>query len=83
MIPRPIPSLLRGIKRKAKARHGTGRKRKQRMRANLTRMVSRKVTGNYLSGLNDEQLQAVTHSKGYLRVIAGAGSDKTEMLVAR
>ena len=53
------------------------------MRANLTRMVSRKVTGNYLSGLNDEQLQAVTHSEGYLRVIAGAGSDKTEMLVAR
>ena len=38
---------------------------------------------NYLDGLNDDQLRAVTRSEGYLRVIAGAGSGKTRMLVAR
>ena len=38
---------------------------------------------SYLNGLNNEQLQAATHSEGFLRVIAGAGSGKTKMLVAR
>ncbi|MBO4352284.1 MAG: UvrD-helicase domain-containing protein, partial [Eggerthellaceae bacterium] len=38
---------------------------------------------NYLDELNEDQLRAATHSEGYLRVIAGAGSGKTRMLVAR
>ena len=38
---------------------------------------------DYLKGLNDEQLKAVRHTEGFLRVIAGAGSGKTKMLVAR
>ena len=37
----------------------------------------------YLSGLNDKQLEAVTATEGYLRVIAGAGSGKTKLLVSR
>ena len=38
---------------------------------------------NYLDGLNDDQLGAVTRSEGYLRVIAGAGSGKTRALTYR
>lgn len=38
---------------------------------------------DYLSDLNEAQLRAVQHTEGYLRVIAGAGSGKTKMLVAR
>ena len=38
---------------------------------------------DYLSILNDKQLEAVRETEGYLRVIAGAGSGKTKLLVSR
>ena len=38
---------------------------------------------DYLSTLNDKQLEAVQETEGYLRVIAGAGSGKTKLLVSR
>ena len=38
---------------------------------------------DYLSALNEKQLEAVTATEGYLRVIAGAGSGKTKLLVSR
>lgn len=37
----------------------------------------------YLSALNEKQLEAVQETEGYLRVIAGAGSGKTKLLVSR
>ncbi|MBQ7161761.1 MAG: UvrD-helicase domain-containing protein, partial [Clostridia bacterium] len=36
-----------------------------------------------LTGLNDKQLEAVRATEGYVRVIAGAGSGKTCLLVSR
>ena len=38
---------------------------------------------DYLSGLNDKQREAVMATEGNLRVIAGAGSGKTKLLVSR
>ncbi len=38
---------------------------------------------DYLSTLNEKQLEAVQTTEGYLRVIAGAGSGKTKLLVSR
>ena len=38
---------------------------------------------DYLSSLNEQQRQAVISTEGYLRVIAGAGSGKTRLLVSR
>ena len=38
---------------------------------------------DYLLKLNDKQLEAVQSTEGYLRVIAGAGSGKTKLLVSR
>lgn len=38
---------------------------------------------DYLTSLNERQLEAVRETEGYLRVIAGAGSGKTKLLVSR
>ena len=38
---------------------------------------------NYLEELNQDQLESVKTTEGYLRVIAGAGSGKTKLLVSR
>lgn len=37
----------------------------------------------YINELNDKQYEAVRETEGYLRVIAGAGSGKTKLLVSR
>ena len=36
-----------------------------------------------LDGLNPEQIEAITTTKGYIRVIAGAGTGKTKVLTRR
>lgn len=38
---------------------------------------------NYLSGLNERQLEAVLHKDGPLMIVAGAGSGKTKVLTTR
>lgn len=38
---------------------------------------------NLLSNLNDKQTLAIQNTEGYIRVIAGAGSGKTKLLVSR
>ena len=38
---------------------------------------------DYLKNLNPEQLEAVTTTEGFIRVVAGAGSGKTRTLTAR
>lgn len=42
-----------------------------------------KMEIDILRGLNEEQLEAVTQTEGYVRVIAGAGSGKTKALTNR
>jgi DNA helicase II / ATP-dependent DNA helicase PcrA len=38
---------------------------------------------DYLKGLNEPQLEAVTHINGPLMIVAGAGSGKTKVLTTR
>src|SRR5215470_7694580 len=38
---------------------------------------------DYLQGLNEQQREAVTHIKGPLMIVAGAGSGKTKVLTTR
>lgn len=38
---------------------------------------------SYLTGLNEKQLEAVTHVNGPLMIVAGAGSGKTKVLTTR
>ncbi|MBI1780981.1 MAG: UvrD-helicase domain-containing protein [Sphingobacteriales bacterium] len=38
---------------------------------------------NYLSGLNERQIEAATHINGPLMIVAGAGSGKTKVLTTR
>lgn len=38
---------------------------------------------NVFENLNDKQKEAVLTTEGYVRVIAGAGSGKTKLLVSR
>lgn len=40
-------------------------------------------TDDYLSSLNERQLEAVTTTEGYVRIIAGAGTGKTKALTHR
>ncbi len=41
------------------------------------------MADSIISGLNEEQIEAVTATEGYIRVIAGAGSGKTRALTHR
>lgn len=41
------------------------------------------MSGSIFENLNEKQLEAVQTTEGYLRVIAGAGSGKTKLLVSR
>ena len=47
-----------------------------------TQNASEEVPMDYLQGLNEKQLEAVSKTEGYVRVIAGAGSGKTKLLCA-
>ena len=40
------------------------------------------VNVDYLKNLNKAQIQAVTHLKGPLLIVAGAGSGKTKVLTS-
>ena len=45
--------------------------------------ASATVESRILDGLNDAQLEAVTHGEGRLLIIAGAGTGKTTVLTRR
>lgn len=50
----------------------------------LSRMCWHTITHiDIFSKLNDKQTLAVQNTEGYIRVIAGAGSGKTKLLVSR
>ena len=38
---------------------------------------------DFLENLNEKQREAVLETEGYVRVVAGAGSGKTKLLVSR
>ena len=57
--------------------------RLKRNRNNSDASSSESSLPHYLSSLNEEQLEAVTETEGYIRVVAGAGSGKTKALTSR
>lgn len=46
-------------------------------------MSHKQIMQDYLTGLNEQQKEAVTHIKGPLMIVAGAGSGKTKVLTTR
>lgn len=46
-------------------------------------MLTEYSMDNIFDKLNDKQIEAVTATEGYVRIIAGAGSGKTKTLTHR
>ena len=53
------------------------------MRDICREMAGKLKMANLLENLNERQIEAVLETEGYVRVIAGAGSGKTKLLVSR